>query len=107
VGLLPGVGLVTRPGFTPAWGIGVSVVWAWSGVTAYDRGTLVVTIIPTASVDANARTVKAAWAGVGSALLDGTVDQSTVTAAIDEMFPTLAISHGDPVTRTPPSSRAP
>jgi uncharacterized protein DUF4136 len=73
------------PGFTTSWGI----VYPWFGVvgvTAYDRGTLVVDLIPTSSVDVATRTIKSAWTGVASSLLDGTINDNTVDAAIDEMF---------------------
>lgn len=73
------------PGFSTAWGI----VYPWYsvvGVTAYDRGTLIVDLIPTLTVNPTARTVRSAWAGVATSLLNGTVTSSTVTAAIDQMF---------------------
>ena len=73
------------PGFTTAWGI----VYPWFpvvGVTAFDRGTLIVDLIPTASVNPTNRTIRSAWTGVATALLDGTITNATVTAAIDQMF---------------------
>src|SRR5262249_6986897 len=73
------------PGFNTTWGI----VYPWFGVvgvTSFERGTLVVDLIPTSSVNTTARTIKSAWTGVASSLLDGTINQSTIDAAIDEMF---------------------
>jgi hypothetical protein len=83
-GFYPGWGWYT-PGFSSAWGI----AYPWSGevgVTAYDRGTMVVTIIPTVSVNATNEMVNASWAGVASALLDGTVTSTSVANAVDLMF---------------------
>jgi hypothetical protein len=73
------------PGFTNTWGI----VYPWFGVvgvTSFERGTLVVDLIPTASVNPTNRTIQSAWTGVASSLLDGSINQSTIDAAIDEMF---------------------
>jgi hypothetical protein len=73
------------PGFTSAW----TLVYPWYpvvGVTAYDRGTLVVDLIPTASVNPLARSIRSAWAGVASAVIDGAHSAATVENAIDRMF---------------------
>jgi Domain of unknown function (DUF4136) len=73
------------PGFTTNWGI----VYPWFGVvgaTSFARGTLVVDLIPTSSVNPTARTIRSAWTGVAASLLDGTIDDNTIDAAIDEMF---------------------
>lgn len=73
------------PGFTSSW----NLVYPWYstvGVTAYDRGTLVVTIIPTLSVNPLAQTIDASWAGIASALLNGTITSTTVASAVDQMF---------------------
>ena len=73
------------PGFDTTWGI----VYPWFGVvgvTSFQRGTLVVYLIPTASVNPTNRTIKSAWTGVASSLLDGSINESTIDAAIDEMF---------------------
>ena len=73
------------PGFSTNWGI----VYPWFGevgVTAYDRGTLVVTIIPTVSVNPLSQEVSASWAGVASAVLNGTITSTTVANAVDVMF---------------------
>lgn len=73
------------PGFTSSW----NLVYPWYasvGVTAYDRGTMLVTILPTLSVNPLSQTINSAWAGVASALLNGTVTASTVSNAVDIMF---------------------
>ena len=74
------------PGFTTQWGI----VYPWFGVvgvTSYQRGTLIVDLIPTSSVNVTTRTIRSAWTGVGESLLDGSsITDNTVQAAIDEMF---------------------
>jgi len=83
-GFYPGWGWYA-PGFNPGWGI----VYPWYpfvGVTAYDRGTLVVDLIPTASVNPARSTVTSAWAGVATALLNGTINTNVINNAIDEMF---------------------
>lgn len=73
------------PGFNTSWGI----VYPWFpvvGVTAFDRGTLIVDLIPTASINPLNRTIQSAWTGVATALLNGTITTDVVNAAIDEMF---------------------
>jgi hypothetical protein len=73
------------PGFNTTWGI----VYPWFGVvgvTSFERGTLVVDLIPTASVNPTTRTIRSAWTGVAASLLDGTIDDNTINAAVDEMF---------------------
>lgn len=83
-GFFPGWGWYA-PGFTPDWGI----VYPWAsavGVTAYDRGTLVVEIIPTTTVNPTGQTIRAVWAGIAIGLLDGTVTAVGVNSAIDQMF---------------------
>ena len=72
------------PGFTSDWGI----VYPWYpvvGVTSYRRGTLVVDLIPTLSVNPLNRTVTSAWAGVGSGVVTE-LSSGQVEAVIDEMF---------------------
>jgi hypothetical protein len=82
-------------GFYPGWGWypdfddDWDIVYPWYpvvGTTAYNRGTLIVDLIPTTMVNPLARTIRSAWAGVASGVLDGTQTESTVTAAIDRMF---------------------
>jgi len=74
------------PGFNTSWGI----VYPWYGavgVTAYDRGTMIVDLIPTGpTVNPLNQTIRSAWAGVATSLLDGTVTNASVAAAIDQMF---------------------
>ena len=74
------------PGFASNWGI----IYPWYpvvGVTAYRRGTVVVDLIPTLSVNPLNRTVRSAWAGVASgALVDGSVTATNITNGIDQMF---------------------
>lgn len=83
-GFYPGWGWYT-PGFDSTW----NLVYPWFpqvGVTAFDAGTLLVTIIPTASVNATTRTIDASWAGVASALLNSAITSDVVASAVDEMF---------------------
>ena len=73
------------PGFTSTW----SLVYPWYpvvGVTAYDRGTMLVTMVPTLSVNPVNTSINASWAGVATALLNGTVTDDVVAAAVDRMF---------------------
>jgi hypothetical protein len=83
-GFYPGWGWYAE-GFNSSW----NLVYPWYpqiGVTAYDRGTLVVTLLPTASVSALSQTIDASWAGIASALLNGTITSTSVANAVDEMF---------------------
>ena len=73
------------PGFDATWGI----VYPWApvaGVTAYERGSVIVELIPTLSVQPVTKTVRAAWAGAATGLMNGAITTSDVIAAIDEMF---------------------
>lgn len=73
------------PGFDTSWGI--AYPWyPYVGVTAYDRGTVVVDLIPTLSVNPLSRSVSSAWAGVATGLLNGTLTTDVINNAIDEMF---------------------
>jgi hypothetical protein len=83
-GFYPGWGWYA-PGFDTSWGI-VYPWYPYVGVTAYDRGTVVVTVIPTRSVNPLNHNVTAVWAGVATALLNGTITTDIVNGAIDEMF---------------------
>jgi hypothetical protein len=56
------------------------------GNTAFDRGTLIVDLIPTSSVNTTNRTIRSAWAGVATALLNGTITGDVITSAINQMF---------------------
>ena len=73
------------PGFDNSW----AIVYPWypnSDVVTYDRGTLVVTIVPTLSVNPLAKSIGAAWAGVATSLLTDGVTQNGINAAINQMF---------------------
>jgi hypothetical protein len=73
------------PGFSTTW----NIVYPWFprvGNTSFDKGTLIVDLIPTSSVDPQARTIHSAWAGVATALLNGNVTAATVAASVDRMF---------------------
>lgn len=73
------------PGFSTTWGI----VYPWFsvvGITSFDRGTLIVDLIPTSSVNATTRTIRSAWTGVATGLLNAGVTSATVAAAVDRMF---------------------
>lgn len=73
------------PGFTPAWGI----VYPWFpvvGTTAYDRGTLIIDLIPTSEVDPATQTIRSAWTGVAAGVLNLPNPNDRVIEAINEMF---------------------
>jgi Domain of unknown function (DUF4136) len=73
------------PGFSTTWGI----IYPWFptvGFTSFDQGTLIVDLIPTTSVNTATRTIRSAWTGVATALLNGDVTSVTVAAAVDRMF---------------------
>lgn len=73
------------PGFSTTW----DIVYPWFpvvGITSFDRGTLIVDLIPTSSVNTTARTIRSAWAGVATSVLNGNVTSVTVAAAVDRMF---------------------
>lgn len=73
------------PGFDNSWGI----AFPWfpvTGATNYARGTLVVTIIPTALVNPTNKSIRAVWAGVATGLLNGGITSDVVQAAVNEMF---------------------
>jgi len=75
---------VFNPNFNDSW----IYIYPWFPVTgnvAYPRGTLVISLTPTVSVNPLAQSIQAAWAGVANGLL-GIQNNVTVTAAIDEMF---------------------
>jgi hypothetical protein len=60
--------------------------WANATVITYPRGTLIVQLIPTLSVTPADNQIRAAWAGVATALMTGNITSDDVLAAIDEMF---------------------
>jgi hypothetical protein len=74
-----------EPRFDATWGI----VYPWGGavgVTAYQRGTIIVDLIPTLSVQPVSRMVQSAWAGAATGLLNQNVEVDDINDAIDEMF---------------------
>ena len=73
------------PGFDNSW----TIVYPWFasvGVTAYTRGSIVVTLIPTAQVNPLDKSVRATWAGVATAILATSPSNAAVAAVIDQMF---------------------
>jgi hypothetical protein len=73
------------PGFNNSW----TFVYPWYGVvgvTAYTRGTLVVTIVPTLQVNPLNQSIQAAWAGVATSILATSPTNAGVAAVIDQMF---------------------
>jgi hypothetical protein len=100
-GFYPGWGWYA-PGFDTTWGI-VYPWYPYVGVTAYDRGTVLVTLIPTRTVNPLQHSIGAAWAGAATALLNGTVTTDIVNTAIDAMFiqsPYLSAPTPTPLART-------
>jgi len=73
------------PGFSTDW----TLAYPWyssTGVITVDRGTYVVTIVPTLSVNPLVKQLNAAWAGTASALLESGITTNMVQSAIDQMF---------------------
>lgn len=83
-GYYSGLGWYT-PGFTSDWTL-TYPFYTSVGVTAYDRGSFLVTIVPTVTVNPLAKQISAEWAGTATALLDGGISTSDVQSAIDQMF---------------------
>jgi hypothetical protein len=82
-GFFPGLGWFT--GFDNSYGI----VYPWRNsvpVTVQPRGTLIVDLIPTLSVNPLDKTVTAAWSGVATGALTGKRTSADMDAAIDQMF---------------------
>jgi len=75
---------VFNPAFNNSW-ILISPWRAAIGAVTFPRGTLIVTLIPTLTVNPLAQSINAAWAGVANGVI-GLQSNATVTAAIDEMF---------------------
>ena len=73
------------PGFTSDWTL-IYPFYPTIGVTSFDRGTFLVTIVPTTTVNPLGRSINGEWAGTATSLLDGNVTTTMVQAAIDEMF---------------------
>jgi hypothetical protein len=73
------------PGFTSDWTI-VYPFYASVGVTTLERGTFLVTLVPTLTVNPLAKNFNAEWAGSATSLLEGGATENLVKAAVDEMF---------------------
>jgi hypothetical protein len=73
------------PGFTSDWTI-VYPFYASVGVTTLERGTFLVTLVPTLTVNPLAKQFNAEWAGTATSLLNGGATENLVKAAVDEMF---------------------
>jgi len=77
------------PGFTSDWTLAYPF-YASVGVTTLERGTFLVTLVPTApALVVNplvAKQLNAEWAGTATSLLNGNVTDNLVKAAVDEMF---------------------
>jgi hypothetical protein len=73
------------PGFTSDWTV-IYPFYPTVGVTAFDRGTFLVTLVPTVTVNPLVKSLNAEWAGTATSLLDGGITTNMVTAAIDQMF---------------------
>jgi hypothetical protein len=67
--------------FSNAWG----VTYPWTAAS-YTRGTLVVDMIATRSVQPVSQRISSVWAGAAAAALTGAVTDGQIDAAIDEMF---------------------
>jgi len=84
-GFYPGWGWYS-PGFNSDWMIFFPWSVVFSGMVV-DRGTIVVTLIPTTSVNQINKSVKSAWAGLATSELDDVpLSADGVRFAIDEMF---------------------
>jgi len=73
------------PGFDSSWTL-VYPFYSTVGVTSFDRGTFLVTIVPTLTVNPLSKSIRAEWAGTATALLDGNVTSTMVQGAVDQMF---------------------
>jgi hypothetical protein len=83
-GYYSGWGWYTQ-GFTSDWTL-VYPFYASEGVTPLERGTFLVTLVPTLSVNPLSRQIRGEWAGTATSLLNGNVTDNLVKAAVDEMF---------------------
>ena len=75
--------------YTPGFGSDWVLVYPWYGtvgVTSFDRGTFLVTIVPTLTVNPLAKQIRSAWAGTATSLLESGVTTTTVQNAVDKMF---------------------
>jgi len=73
------------PGFSSSWTLSYPF-YSSVGVTSFDRGTYLVTIVPTVTVNPLAKQISAEWAGTATALTDAGVTTAMVQKAIDDMF---------------------
>jgi hypothetical protein len=73
------------PGFDTSWTL-VYPFYTTVGVTSFDRGTFLVTIVPTVTVNPLGKQIAAEWAGTATSLLDGNVTSTMVQGAVDQMF---------------------
>lgn len=94
------------PGFDTSW----NIIYPWYGtvgITAYDRGTLIVDLIPTKSVNPLGKTIQSAWVGVATGQINSsTATAATISNAVDEMFTQSPYLVAGPVVQ-PVASRAP
>ena len=83
------------------------IVYPWNSSisTTFDRGTLIVDVIPTLQVNPDPNTIMSVWAGVATSVMsDLNVTQSMVTEAIDQMFvlsPYFTAATVNPLNRAP------
>jgi len=75
---------IFNPAFNNSWVL-ISPWRAAVGAVTFPRGTLIVTLIPTLTVNPLAQSINAAWAGVANGVIAAQTNAS-ITAAIDEMF---------------------
>lgn len=75
------------PGLTSDYTL-VYPFYSTTDVVTFDRGTFIVTIVPTLTVNPLAKSFSAAWAGSATSLLSANVnvDAALVRASVDEMF---------------------
>jgi hypothetical protein len=73
------------PGFTTDWTV-VYPFYGSIGVTAVERGTFLVSIIPTLTVNPLGKSFNAEWAGSATSLLDGNITSDVVINAVNDMF---------------------
>lgn len=105
-GFWPGWHDFAQGNFDNSW----TIVYPWFGVvgtTAYDRGTLIVDLIPTLQVNPLDKSIRSAWAGVATAAVSdpANITESMVRAAIDQMFTLSPYLVAGPVVN--PLDRAP
>jgi hypothetical protein len=66
-----------------------TIFYPWgpvAGVSTYERGTIIVDLIPVATVNPLTQSISSAWAGVATGLLNANRTASDINAAIDQMF---------------------